>query len=447
MSARTTGTLIASIIWGAFALAVGCSAIASHPELRNCQSDLDCYAISANRPFACWRCDKAAEGGTCIAGEPVAAVQTLDLTGYDGDRIAAFTAARKLTLFAQQSPVPGRSVKTSPAASYLDDLERREDSVLLRGSSAFSQLAVAGEAGAEWCLAIDHRGDSAGFLCLAPCNASECRRACEACSPATRPALAVLGCQAADGECEKLALYVDTERSAVVGKWITAGGRVHDLQLPAELDPGSTPVVLRAQRGEGSGFVIAAAQSGSVVPWLALVAPPSNGQPPLVVPGPTPEQSEQGSLLELAGAAADGGDAQGEMLLAWIWSDGGAEHLSVARTAWPGANEISPLSTMFERTLSGEGRVSLAFAHYGLPASATSAGEGGWTLAFRDGRQGFALRIDRSRAEGKLPTVRQTDAHVGDFIAAPHPAGSDGSSPFVYIERADMQARVQACAP
>jgi len=382
------------------------------------------------------------EGGTCIAGEPVAPVQTLALNGYEGDRIAAFTAARTLTVFAQQDPSPGRSVRASPAASYRDDLDR-QDLALLRGMSALSQLAVAGESGAEWCLAVDHRGDSAGFLCLAPCGASECRKACETCSPATRPALAVQGCQASDGECEKLALYVDSERSAIVGKWIEAGGQVHDLPLPAELYPGATPVVLRAQRADKTSFVVAAARSGSAVPWLALVG----GQPLSVTSGPAPDQSEQATVLEIAGAAADGGDAEGEMLLAWIWSDGGKQQLSVAQAAWSSANEISPLATVFERTLSGEGRVSVAFAHYGLAASARSAGEGGWTVAFRDGKQAFALRVDRSSAEGTLPTVRQTDADVGEFVVAPHPAGSAGSSPFVYIDRSDMQARVQACKP
>lgn len=383
------------------------------------------------------------EGGTCVAGEPVAPVQTLDLTGHDDDRIAAFTAARKLTVFAQQSPSPGRSVRTSPAASYLDDLDR-EDLALLRGTSALSQLAVAGESGAEWCLAVDHRGDSAGFLCLAPCGASECRKVCDTCSPATRPALAVQGCEA--GECEKLALYVDSERSAVVGKWLEAGGQVHDLPLPAELEPGATPVVLRAQRADETSFVLAAAQSGNAVPWLALVDSQSR-QPPTVTSRPAPEQSEQATVLELAGAAADGDDADGEMLFAWIWSDGGKQHLTVAQAAWSSANEISPLATVFERTLSGEGRVSVAFAHYGLAASARSADEGGWAVALRDGKQAFALRIDRSTADGTLPTVRQTDADVGDFVVAPHPAGSAGSSPFVYIDRSDMQARVQACKP
>ncbi|HTU63613.1 MAG TPA: hypothetical protein VMF89_34355, partial [Polyangiales bacterium] len=302
--------------------------------------------MSANRPFACWRCDKALEGGTCIAGEPVEAVQTIDLTGYEGDRIAAFSAARKLTVFAQQFPLPGRSVKTSPAASYPDDLERREDLALLRGGSAISQLAVAGEAGAEWCSAVDHRGDSAGFLCLAPCSASECQRACDTCSPATRPALAVQDCQAGSGECEKLALYIDSARSAVVGKWIEAGGRARDLQLPAALDDGATPVVMRAQRGRDSSFVIAAAQSGSEALWLARVAQGADGQAPMVLPGPTPEPNEQAAVLEIAGAAADGDDAEGEMLFAWIWSDGDAEHLSVAQTAWTSVNELSALSTV-----------------------------------------------------------------------------------------------------
>jgi hypothetical protein len=437
------------MLWGLFAVAVGCSAVAEVPELRSCGSDLDCYALSAARPFACWRCDKTVEGGTCVAGDPVAPVQKLDLMGYDSDRIAAFTADRKLTVFAQQSPSPGRSVRTSPAASYLDDLER-EDSALLQGPSALSQLAVAGESGAAWCLAVDHRGDSAGFLCLAPCGASECQKVCETCSPATRPALAVQDCQAS-GECEKLALYVDSERSAVVGKWIEPGGRVHDVPLPAELEPAATPVVLRAQRAADKRFVLAAAQSGSVVPWLALVAPPAGSQPPRVTSGPAPEREpesgEQATIVEIAGAAADGGDAEGEMLLAWIWRDGGKQHMSVAQVAWSSGDEISPLTTVFERTLSGEGRVSVAFAHYGLAASARTAGEGGWTVAFRDGKQAFALRVDRTRTEGTLPTVRQTDADVGDFVVAPHPAGADGSSPFVYVDRSDMQARVQACKP
>ena len=423
-------------------LALGCSAVATTPDVRSCESALDCYAVSSADPFACWRCDKSVEGGTCVAGEPVASVRTLDLSGAKLDRVAAFTAARTLTVFAQQSPALGQSVKASPAVRFRGDLER--EPVPLLSASMISQLAVAGDSSTAWCLGVDHRGESAGNLCLARCDTADCPRLCDTCGRATRPALAVQHCRAADGACEALAMYLAAERSAVGAKWILAGDSPRDLQLPAALDPVCAPVVLRAQRADQTRFVIAAAHSGAAEPWLGLVA--AGGEPPTVY-GLVPEATEHAQVLDLAGAAAEGDDAQGELLFAWIWSDGGAQHLAIARAGWSGSDAITPMSTVFELALSGEGRVSVAYAHYGPGASAGRVGEGGWVVAVRDGARAFALRIDRSRSQRINRPRELTGAVVGDFVVAPHPAGPESSSPFVYIDRVDMQARVLACKP
>jgi hypothetical protein len=410
--------------------AVGCSAIASAPSVRSCDTDLECYSVSPDDPFACWRCDKSLEGGTCVASSQVRPVRTFDVSGPAIERMRAFSAAGRLTIFAQQDPAPGRAVEGSLAWQFPSGLTP-EAVPLLGAGTVISQLAVADDT----CLAVDHDQASAGNLCVGACTAASCQNVCETCRRPRRPALAVQPCGEADG-CEKLAAYLDSDPAVVEAKWITADGASHAVPLPATLDPGCPPLALRVQQRAATQLVVAAAQSGAVTPWLGLVARTADD----VSLDAELEygSSEAGQLLELAGAAADGDDADGALLLAWIWRSGTQKHLSVALTAWRDGSGFDTLNTVYESAWTDAASVSVAFSRYGIER------KGGWVVAFRDGREALALRVDRS-AFAPTRAVRGLEQAADDFVVAAHPAGPDDTSPFVYIDRADKLARLFAC--
>ena len=423
---------------------VGCSLIVPEIEFIHCQADLDCYALSSDKPFDCWICDRSRMGGTCIPALTVEPAQTLDITGPPVARMNAFTAAGKVTLVAEQDPVPGSSVTASVAAQLRSDFTLAP-LPLFGGDSVISQLAVAADADLDWCLGVDHQGDRDGHLCLGRCDDSACPRLCSECSGARRPSLAIRRCRTPGGSCETLSAYLDQRSARVAALWSAVDGRAQPVSLPETLDPACPPVVLRVEREDKTHFVIASAQRGHDTPWLGLIDADNAGRPELVEP--QTEQTDVGGarVSALAGAAAEGSDANGEFLLAWVVADAGQYRLFATHNAWLGDDRVRLLRPVVERPLNAESVVTVAFARFGIRA-VSSPGPGGWSITFRDGGQAMALRIDRAvDAQRAVQPEHMKSAGHEDFLVAANPAGRESTAPFVYIDRAEGRARFYGC--